>query len=199
MRARKVRADDCAGPTKRHSKRPKIQKSSVPETPISTTPTAIMETSDATMTAFGPTRSSRRPATIAPSAATTLAATPNSRTLSDAIPYTLTASTAPNVKTPASPSRNSALAIRNQTVRRSASQRSFRSRHRTRYDSTNPALAAPGSAALRGSSGTAKRTGKANTANHAAARSATSRMLRPPSVVSPSSPRLSPSPAMNPR
>ncbi|SLH27412.1 Uncharacterised protein [Mycobacteroides abscessus subsp. abscessus] len=115
------------------------------------------------------------------------------------MPYTRTASTAPKVKTPARPSRNTALASRNQTVRRSTAQSSRRSRHSTRYEPSSPARSAPGSAVVRGSSGTANITGSAKAANHTAASTAISRMLSPSSVGMPSSPRVSPSPAMKPK
>ena len=57
------------------------------------------------MMVLGPIRSSSRPPVNAPAAATTLAATPKMTTWEALSPYTETASTAPKLKTAASPSR----------------------------------------------------------------------------------------------
>ena len=64
------------------------------------------------MTGLEPTRSSSRPPSTAPIAATMLAHTPNTSTSACDTPYTLTPSTAPNANTPVSPSLNTALANR---------------------------------------------------------------------------------------
>src|SRR5918997_3440922 len=111
-RARNVRDDDCAGPTNSTRARPNTQNISGPDTNSSTVAAAIIPSSDTMITDFGPTRSSNRPPATAPTAATTLAATPNSSTSPARMPYTPTASTDPTVKIAASPSRNSALAPR---------------------------------------------------------------------------------------
>jgi hypothetical protein len=71
-----------------------------------------MAASELRMTLFEPTRSSNSPPSTAPTAATTLAATPNSSTFAAEMPYTLTPNTAPKVNTPVNPSRNTALASR---------------------------------------------------------------------------------------
>jgi len=52
--------------------------------------------------------------------ATRFAATPNRITISRENPNTVAAMMAPNVNTPASPSRNTALASRNQNVARAS-------------------------------------------------------------------------------
>ena len=75
-------------------------------------PTQIMALSDPTMIGFAPRRSSSRPPTTAPRAATVDANTPKIKTLPGEMPYTLTPSTAPKAKTPESPSRNTALTSR---------------------------------------------------------------------------------------
>ena len=75
-------------------------------------PAAMMLTSDPMMTGLDPIRSSKNPPKTAPSAATTLAATPKISTSAGEIPYALTPSTPPNVNTPARPSRKTALATR---------------------------------------------------------------------------------------
>ncbi len=65
----------------------------------------ISPTREIRITVLGPIRSSIRPSTSAPTAATTLAATPKMSTVSWAIPYTVTARIAPKVNTAVSPSR----------------------------------------------------------------------------------------------
>ena len=64
------------------------------------------------MTRFGPSRSSTIPNAIVASPATMLAAAPKTMTSAADIPKVPAASTAPNAKTPARPSRNSAEARR---------------------------------------------------------------------------------------
>ncbi len=96
----------------RHSSSPQIQNASGPDNVISVRPTTIISVSAVTITGLAPNRSSSRPPATAPTAATRHAHTPNSSTLAGEMPYTLTPSTAPKVKTPVSPSRKIALATR---------------------------------------------------------------------------------------
>ena len=112
MRSISVRAEDCVGPMNRQSSSPQIQKATGPDSVIRVSPTAIIEASEPTMTGLDPNRSSTSPPSNAPTAAITLALTPNSSTSAFEMPYALTPSTAPNAKTPARPSRNTALASR---------------------------------------------------------------------------------------
>ena len=63
-----------------------IQNITGPDTAIRIAPTTIIDASETVMTCFGPIRSSKRPATNAPIAEITLAATPNSRTSAALIP-----------------------------------------------------------------------------------------------------------------
>ena len=112
IRNSKVRAADWVGPTNRHSSRPQTQNAIGPESDSNAMPTTIMALSEATMTGLAPIRSSRRPPTTAPSAATVEAITPKINTSAGEMPYTLTPSTAPNAKTPDRPSRNTALTNR---------------------------------------------------------------------------------------
>ncbi len=81
IRSISVRAADWIGPTNRHSSSPQTQKASAPDNVINVSPTAIMATSEPTMTGLEPSRSSRMPPSTAPTAAITLALTPNSRML----------------------------------------------------------------------------------------------------------------------
>ena len=74
------------------------------------------------MTARGPKRSSKRPATIVETPASRFAAMPKIRTSLEEKWNATAAITAPNAKTPASPSRNTALASRNQNVGREPRQ-----------------------------------------------------------------------------
>src|SRR5208283_3981500 len=108
----RARADDCDGPMNMHSNSPHTQKATEPDSTIKVSVTTTIATSDATMTGFDPVRWSTNPPSTAPTAATTLATTPNISTLACEMPYTLTPSTAPNAKIAASPSRKSALANR---------------------------------------------------------------------------------------
>ena len=75
-------------------------------------PTAISALSDPIRIGLAPIRSSSRPPSTAPAAATVEAATPKSSTLACEMPYTLTPRTAPKAKMPARPSRNTALTSR---------------------------------------------------------------------------------------
>src|ERR1700733_1245884 len=109
IRSSSVRADDTVGPINRHNSSPKTQNKRGPDTAIKVSPTAMMLASDPTITRLDPIRSSINPPSRAPTAATTLAATPNISTAAGEIPYALTPSTPPKVNTPVSPSRNNAL------------------------------------------------------------------------------------------
>ena len=68
------------------------------------------------ITGFAPSRSSSAPTAMVEMPATTLAAIAKMMTSPAEKPKTDAASTPPKVKTPARPSRNTALASRNQTV-----------------------------------------------------------------------------------
>src|SRR5882757_2820289 len=107
-----VRAADWVGPTKRHSSSPQIQNEVAPSRVSRTSAVTIRALKDPTMTGLDPRRSSSRPPITEPIAAITQAHTPNSRTSAGDTPYTVTPTTAPNVNTPVSPSRNTALAAR---------------------------------------------------------------------------------------
>ena len=86
MRSIRVRADDCVGPTNRQSSSPQTQKPSGPDSDQRTIEIAIIDAREPRMTVLDPSRSSTRPPTNAPSAAMTLALTPNSSTLALDIP-----------------------------------------------------------------------------------------------------------------
>ena len=118
IRARNVRDADCAGPTNRHRARPAVQKTIWPPSCRKNTssPEMIRPIRAATMTGFAPSLSSSAPTAIVETPATTLAAIAKMMTSPAEKPKTDAASTPPNVKTPASPSRKTALASRNQTV-----------------------------------------------------------------------------------
>ena len=70
----------------RHSNRPQIQNAAAPDSVIRVSPTVIIAVSEPTMTGLEPIRSSSSPPSTAPSAATTLALTPNSNTLASQVP-----------------------------------------------------------------------------------------------------------------
>src|SRR5690349_12062774 len=93
-----------------HNISPHTQKATAPDNAISVTATVIIAINEPTITSLDPSRSSSRPPSTAPTAAITLAPTPNKSTFAAEMPYTLTPNTAPNVATPVSPSRNTALA-----------------------------------------------------------------------------------------
>ena len=95
--------------------------------------------------------------------ATTFAAIAKMMTSPAENPKTDAASTPPNVNTPASPSRNTALASRNQTVSRCSRQSRAMSRPSRAYDAKKPTLPRSTAAGLR-YSGTANSTGRANSA-----------------------------------
>src|SRR5574337_1308171 len=112
IRSSRVRADDWVGPMNTQSNSPQAQNARGPDSVIKVMPTVIIATSDPTMTALDPIRSSSSPPSTAPTAATTLAAIPKISTSPAETPYTLTPSTAPKANTPDRPSRKTALASR---------------------------------------------------------------------------------------
>src|SRR3954447_17943806 len=184
-RARNERELAWAGPTHRHSASPNTQNSVVPCTNSSTTHETSSPTSETMMIRLGPTRSSNRPSTSAPSAATTFAATPKTRTVDWAMPYTLTARIAPKLKTAARQSRDSAEAIRNLTALRSRRHGARTSRTSSRYEPRTSTRRCAGPAET---SRTAKNTAEPKTANQTAENTATARMSSPPALVTPNQP-----------
>ena len=70
----------------RHSNNPQIQNATAPDSVINVSPMAIIAVSEPTMTGLEPSRSSSSPPSTAPTAAITLALTPNSSTLASEIP-----------------------------------------------------------------------------------------------------------------
>ncbi|MNW60376.1 hypothetical protein D3C74_383560 [compost metagenome] len=107
IRPSRARLADWAGPTNAHSSRPQTQKTFAP--PSCWTKTAVPEitrpTSEPRITRRGPILSSSQPAAIVESPATTFAAIANTMTSLALNPNVPEAITAPNVKTPARPSR----------------------------------------------------------------------------------------------
>src|SRR6476469_7332695 len=93
--ARKDRELDWAGPTHRHRISPKIQNIVTPCANSRIVAVPISTPREIRITLLGPIQSSILPSTSAPTAATTLAAIPKMSTVSDAIPYTVTARIAP--------------------------------------------------------------------------------------------------------
>src|ERR1700743_2244104 len=82
----RARADDCEGPMNIHNSSPHTQNATGPESSIKVSATATMATNDVTMTGLDPTRWSTKPPSTAPTAATTLAATPKISTLACEMP-----------------------------------------------------------------------------------------------------------------
>jgi len=106
-RARSERLAACAGPTNADSSSPPTQNTIEPR-PLNAKMTIAISTSPEsanTMTALGPNLSSARPAKIVETPATTFAAIAKMMTSVSPKPKATAASTPPNAKTPASPSR----------------------------------------------------------------------------------------------
>ena len=114
MRERKEREADWVGPTKMQSTRPRVQNTMAPRLCSANTPkpARTIALSETMMTFFGPIRSSRKPKAAVARPATTLEAIAKSMTSPALKPKALLARTAPKVNTPASPSRNTAEAMR---------------------------------------------------------------------------------------
>src|SRR5674476_813806 len=170
--------------------RPRIQNAPVPPAWNTKTrpPSTERAISEKRITRRGPIQSSRKPQRMVEIPAVTLATAPKMMTSPAEKPNVPAAMTAPNVNTPASPSRNTAEAMRKVTSGRSVCHRLTRVRHSSRYEPRIPGWAP--SVTRRGWLRSMSSGASVNSSVHVAQKSIETLMERPSAPVTPNRPTV---------